>query len=150
MLVNALVAFVHFAAVLGIFGTLLGEWLLFGRTVTVAQALRLQQLDRFYGLSAMVLLVAGGLRAWRYEKGLDFYLHNPFFHLKLTLFVAVGLMSIYPTVVFIRWSRDLREGRAPTVTPRQHTWIRRLLAWELVLVFAILAAASLMAKGIGA
>jgi putative membrane protein len=148
MLLPALVAFFHFAAVLGMFGTLLGEWLLFSRSPSVAQASRLQQLDRLYGLSAMVLLVAGGLRAWRYEKGLDYYLHNPFFHLKLTAFIVVGLLSVYPTVVFIRWGAALREGRAPVVTPKQHLWITRLLKIELAGVVVILAAASLMAKGV--
>ena len=149
MLGSATLAFLHFAAVFGVFGTLVGEFLLFSRTPTLAQASRLQQLDRLYGLSAVVLLVAGGLRAWRFEKGLDFYLHNPFFHLTLTLFVAVGLLSIYPPVVFIRWGRALRAGQAPVVSAAQHTWISRILALELVLLFAILAAASLMAKGVG-
>jgi putative membrane protein len=150
MLVSATVAFLHFAAAFGLFGTLVGECVLLSRTLTVAQASRLQQLDRLYGLSALVLLLAGGLRAWRFEKGLDYYLHNPFFHLKLTLFVVVGLVSIYPTVVFIRWGRDLRAGRAPVLAEAQHRWLARILKLELVLVFAILVAASLMARGVGA
>jgi len=149
MLASATIAFLHFAAVFGVFGTLLGEWLLFNRAPTVAEASRLQQLDRLYGLSALVLLVAGALRVWRFEKGLDYYLHNPFFHLKLTLFVVVGLLSVYPTVVFIRWSRDLRGGLAPVVSEAQYTWISRILKVELVLLVGILAAASLMAKGVG-
>ena len=150
MITSAAVAFLHFAAVFGVFGTLVGEWLVFSRAPTVAQARQLQWLDRLYGLSATALLVAGGIRAWRFEKGLDFYLSNPFFHLKLTLFVVVGLLSIYPTVVFIPWSNDLKAGRAPAVSDTQHAWITRLLKIELVALFAILACASLMAKGIGA
>jgi len=149
MMASAAIAFLHFAAVFGVFGALLGEWLLFGRTPTVAQARQLQQLDRLYGLSATVLLVAGGLRAYRFEKGFDYYLANPFFQLKLALFLLVGLLSIYPTIVFIRWRNDLKAERAPTVTARQHAWITRLLRIELAALFAILACASLMAKGIG-
>ena len=149
MLPAVLVAFLHFAAVLGLFGALVGECLLFGRTVSVAQATTLQRLDRLYGLSATVLLVVGGLRAWRYEKGLDFYLANPFFHLKLSLFVLVGLLSVYPTVVFLRWGRDLRAGHAPVVSEAQYRTVTRLLRIELAGVFAIVAAASLMAKGVG-
>lgn len=143
----AFVAFLHFAAVFGVVGTLAAEWALWSRTPTVVQARRLQVIDRLYGLSAAVLLVAGGLRAWRFEKGLAFYLHNPFFHAKLTLFIAVGLMSIYPTLVFIRWSRDLRAGRAPTVSEGQHVWVSRLLKVECALLLAIAACASLMARG---
>ena len=145
----AVIAFVHFAAVFGVVGTLAAEWALFSRAPTLVQARRLQAIDRLYGLSAVVLLVAGGLRAYRFEKGLDFYLHNPFFHAKLTLFIVVGLMSIYPTVVFIRWGRELRAGRAPVVTDRQYQWISRLLKAEGVLLLAIAACASLMARGAG-
>jgi len=146
---SAAVAFVHFAAVFGVFGALVGEWLVFSGAPTLAQPRQLQQLDRVYGASAAVLLVAGGLRAYRFEKGLNYYLANPFFHLKLTLFLVVGLLSIYPTVVFIRWRRDLAAGRAPTVTATQRTWITLLLKFEVVALFAIVACASLMAKGIG-
>ena len=146
---GVLFAFLHFAAVFGVFGALAGEWLVFGRTPTVAQARQLSQLDLLYGVSAALVLVAGGIRAYRYEKGLDYYLANPFFHLKLTLFVLVGLLSIYPTVVFIRWRGDLKAGRAPVVSETQYTWISRLLKIELVALLAIVACASLMAKGIG-
>ena len=146
---GALFAFVHFAAVLGVFGALVGEWLVFGRTPTLAQARQLQQLDRLYGVSAAVVLVAGGARAYRFEKGLDYYLANPFFHLKLTLFVLVGLLSVYPTIVFIGWRGDVKARRAPVVTEAQHAWITRLLEIELVALLAIVACASLMAKGVG-
>ncbi len=146
---GALFAFVHFAAVLGVFGALVGEWLVFGRTPTLAQARQLQQLDRLYGVSAAVVLVAGGVRAYRFEKGLDYYLANPFFHLKLTLFVLVGLLSVYPTIVFIGWRGDVKARRAPMVTEAQHAWITRLLEIELVALLAIVACASLMAKGVG-
>jgi len=146
---GALFAFVHFAAVLGVFGALVGEWLVFGRTPTLAQARQLQQLDRLYGVSAAVVLVAGGVRAYRFEKGLDYYLANPFFHLKLTLFVLVGLLSVYPTIVFIGWRGDVKARRAPVVTEAQHAWITRLLEIELVALLAIVACASLMAKGVG-
>lgn len=146
---GALFAFVHFAAVLGVFGALVGEWLMFGRTPTLAQARQLQRLDRLYGVSAAVVLVAGGIRAYRFEKGLDYYLANPFFHLKLTLFVLVGLLSVYPTIVFIGWRGDVKAGRAPLVTETQHAWITRLLKIELAALLAIVACASLMAKGVG-
>ena len=147
---GAVFAFLHFAAAFGVFGALVGEWLVFGRAPTVAQARQLQWLDRLYGLSATLVLVAGGLRAYRFEKGLDYYLANPFFHLKLTLFVLMGLLSIYPTMVFIRWRGDLKAGRAPTVTEAQHARIMWLLKIELAALFGMIACASLMAKGVGA
>lgn len=150
MLIASFVSFLHFAAAFGLFGALLGEWLLLSRTPSLAEARRLQQLDRLYGLCAVVLLVAGSLRAWRYEKGLDFYLASPFFHAKLTLFVLVGLLSIYPTIVFIRWGRDTRRGQAPSLPAAQHAVLARLIRLELLAFAGVVACATLMAKGAGA
>ncbi|MGE5865901.1 MAG: DUF2214 family protein [Rhizobacter sp.] len=150
MLAASFVSFLHFAAAFGVFGTLLGEWLLLSRAPDLANARRLQQLDRWYGMCAVVLLVAGLLRAWRYEKGLDFYLATPFFHAKLTFFVLLGLLSIYPTVVFIRWGRDTRRGQVPVLPPGQQRTLARLVQLELLAFAAVVACATLMARGAGA
>ncbi len=47
------------------------------------------------------------------EKGVDYYLHHFAFHILLGLFIAIGLLSIYPTVIFLRWGKDTRAGNAP-------------------------------------
>jgi putative membrane protein len=50
--------------------------------------------DNIWGVSALILLVTGGMRAFGgYEKGTDYYLHQPLFHLKMTLFVLILLWS---------------------------------------------------------
>lgn len=149
MLTASFISFLHFAAAFGVFGTLLAEWLLLRRTPDLADARRLQQLDRWYGMSAVLVLVAGLLRAWRYEKGLDFYLATPFFHAKLTFFVLLGLLSIYPTVVFIRWGRETRRGQVPVLPAGQHRTLIRLVKLELLAFAAVVACATLMAKGAG-
>src|SRR3546814_7634150 len=73
---------------------------------------RLAGLDAGYGVSAMLLLVVGLCRVFFGLKGWDFYLHNPWFHAKLGAFVLVGLMSILPTLRFLRWRKALRADPA--------------------------------------
>jgi putative membrane protein len=97
--------------------------------------------DAVYGLSAGVLLVAGLLRTFYFEKGAQYYFGNPFFVAKLSLFVAIALLSIYPTVSFASWRKKLE------VTPKQALWIPRLLRLQLLLVPIVLFCAVLMAKG---
>ena len=80
---------------------------------------------------------------------MDYYLHNPFFHLKLSLFVLVGLLSIYPTVRFMRWQPELRAGRAPQVTNAQHKLIARCLSVQMLVLAVLVLSASLMAHGVG-
>lgn len=149
MLLSALFAFLHYLAAFGIVGTLLGEWLLLGPAPTLEQARRLQALDRWYGILAGLLLVVGALRVFQFEKGAAFYLGNPFFHLKLTLFVVVGLLSIYPTVRFIAWRKDTQHGRPPQVSAAEYRKLRAVLHLEMVGLVLIAASASLMARGIG-
>jgi putative membrane protein len=149
MIVSALFAFLHFAAVFGIFATVAVELLTLSPTPSVQEARRIQWCDRWYGICAAVVLVVGLLRVWYFEKGPAFYKANPFFHTKLTLFVLVGLLSIYPTVQFIRWRPALREGRAPVLPQAIHRRIVLLLRLELLLLLGMAACASLMARGIG-
>jgi putative membrane protein len=150
MIAKSLVAYMHFLCAFGITATLFYEWFTFSRTPTAAEARRLALADRWYGIFAGALLVAGFTRAFHFEKGMDFYLHSPFFHMKITLFVVIGLLSIYPTIRFARWRPDIQAGRAPTVTESQFKLISRSLGTEMILLVALLLCASLMANGVGA
>ena len=149
MLAQSLFAYLHFAAAFGIAATLFFEWFTFSKALTVLEARRLALADRWYGICAGLLLLAGFTRAYAYEKGFAFYLANPFFHLKLTLFVLMALLSIYPTIRFIRWKPELSAGRAPAVSDVQHKIIARCLGLQMLMLAGLLLSASLMAHGVG-
>ena len=146
---SAVFSFLHFAAVFGIVGTLVAEWVILSPTPTYREATRLQQCDRWYGLSAMVLLIVGFLRVYYFERGSAFYFANPFFQAKLGLFIAVGLLSIYPTVRFVKWRAAMKSGAAPTVPDAEYRTLRTVLRLELILLAAIVACAAMMARGVG-
>jgi putative membrane protein len=146
---SALIASLHFIGAFTVVATVFAEWLMFSRSPTLAEARRIQACDIAYGIAAGVVLLAGGLRMFYFEKGSQFYLSNPVFHAKLALFLVVGLMSIYPTIQFIRWRQQTRTGQAPQMTDSQFNLIRTLLAWEMILLVGMVVSASLMAKGIG-
>lgn len=148
MATSALFAFLHFLAVFGIFGTVFVEWQTMSRKPTLAEARRIQVSDRWFGIFAMVVLVVGFLRVYYFEKGVAFYSSNPFFHAKLTLFVLIGLLSIYPTIRFIKWGPQTKQGMAPVVTAEQYTRIMFVLRVELLLLLGMALCASLMARGV--
>jgi putative membrane protein len=87
---------------------------------------------------------------FQFEKGSSYYFHNTFFLLKLALFVAVGLISIYPTIRFIAWGKLTRQGQAPQLVEAEFKRLRQALGAELLLLLGIVLCASLMAKGLGA
>jgi putative membrane protein len=149
MVASAVFAFFHFLAVFGIFATVFAEWQTMSRTPTHAEARRIQLCDRWYGIFAVIVLVVGFLRVYFFEKGEAFYFSNPFFQAKLTLFAIAGILSIYPTIRFIRWRAQTRQGLPPTVSTEEYKRIIVVLRAELVLLMGTALCASLMARGVG-
>lgn len=70
--------------------------------------------DNLWGLSALTLLITGAMRAFGgYEKASDYYLHQPLFHLKMTLFLLILLMELAPMITLIKWRIASSRGVAP-------------------------------------
>ena len=102
--------------------------------------------DGIWGVAALVLLVTGTMRAFGgYEKGTDYYLAQPLFHLKMTLFLLVLLLEIAPMVALIKWRRALARG-ASIDSGRATLYARISHAEALVLVLMVVAATG-MARG---
>ena len=146
---SALLAFLHFVAAFGIAAVVFLEWQTMSPAPTLAEARRLQACDRWYGVFAVLVLAVGYLRVMHFEKGRDFYLGNPVFQAKLGLFLVVGLLSIYPTVRFLKWRAQTRHGAPPAVSKREHDLIMLMLRAEMAVLVGVVLCASLMARGIG-
>ena len=70
--------------------------------------------DRFVNATLIVSVGTGLYRAFSsLEKGTDYYLKHPYFHLKLTLVVLFLLFELYPKVVFFKWKSTLNKGTLP-------------------------------------
>lgn len=148
MIVNSLLAFLHFAAAFMVMGTLLFERITFSRTPTLREAKLIQKVDQFYGMSAVLVIVFGLLRVYFFEKGSSFYFSSPFFWVKMGLFAMVGLLSIYPTIKMIKWKAWIEKGEVPQMSEQEFLKIKRLMNWELIFLTLAIFSASLMAKGI--
>ncbi len=146
MLADFLLASFHHLLVFGLVAMLVAESALLRGTVDRTTLQRLAGIDRGYGLCAMLLIVAGVARVWFGIKGHDFYLHNPWFHAKLGAFVLVGLLSILPTVRFLRWRKALAVNPAYLPDAAEVAKLRGIVRFELVLVAAIFVLAAGMAR----
>jgi putative membrane protein len=137
--------YIHFISIFAIVGSIVSEHLLLKKEMTRHELGRLARIDAVYGIAALSLLAAG-LTLWLASLGKPavFYTKNWIFHTKLTCFILVGLLSIYPTVFFIK----NRKGNPDELvkTPPLIFW---MLRFELSLLFIIPLLAGLMAKGIG-
>ncbi|MEX2147654.1 MAG: DUF2214 family protein [Candidatus Rokuibacteriota bacterium] len=144
-----LVTYLHYLSMLFIGAFLTVELILCRPGVSAAHVRLLPRLDIGYFSAALVALATGLLRVFVYAKGWPFYASHPIFWVKMALYLAVALVSIAPTIAFIRWSRRLGAGAAPLPAPGDIARIRRLVHLELGLLALIPLMAVLMARGIG-
>lgn len=143
MSAELLLRYIHFVSIFVIAGTLTAEYFFLRSEMTRAEIRRLVGIDAVYGVAALSLLAAG-LTLWLSDIGKPaaFYSGNWIFHTKISLFLVIGICSIYPTVFFIR----NRKGKADDIVtvPKSIFW---LLRCELLLLVVIPFLASLMARG---
>ena len=142
-------AFLHHLAAFALVAALGVEFVLIRGELTLGSARKLRLVDMVFGMSSGVVLVIGLLRVFYFEKGASYYFHSAPFIAKLSLFAIVGLLSIYPTVEFVSWSKSLKQGRMPALTERKIASIRSVVHWELAAVVVIILCAALMARGVG-
>ena len=146
---SSFLAFLHHVAAFALVAALAIEFVLIKGELGAGTARKLLAADAVFGLSSGVVLIVGLLRVFYFEKGASYYFHSAPFLVKVSLFVIVGLMSIYPTVEFLSWRKVLRDGQVPVVAERKMRAIRSILHWELVLIVLLVLNAALMARGIG-
>ncbi|MBL8507138.1 DUF2214 family protein [Chitinimonas sp. JJ19] len=146
MMSNALLASLHYLGAMVLMACLLAEHLLLKPELDAALARKLARIDAIYGLTAITQIATGIARMYS-EKGTALYLQNPVFHLKITIFVLLGLLSIYPTLRFIAWSRAAKS--AGLLIPAEYKRVIMLIRVQLLLLLALPILASLMARGVG-
>lgn len=145
MTLEIIFRYLHFASIFVIVSTLVVEHLLLKKEIPRSEVARLAKVDAIYGLAALTLLGAG-LTLWfsGIGKPTEFYSQNWIFHTKITLFALVGILSIYPTVFFLK----NRKGN-----PEETVFVPKIIFWmlriELLLLFLMPLLAGLMAKGVG-
>jgi putative membrane protein len=142
-------AFLHHLFAFALTASLVYEFVAFRKDMTVEEARRIQRMDLAYGVSAGLLVVVGLLRVFIFEKGVSFYTHSPFFWVKMSAFILVALLSIDPTIRYLRWNKALNQNIAPLVGDDEYKRTRLLLGLELVGIAVILLAAPLMARAVG-
>lgn len=146
---SALFAFLHHLAAFALVSALVVELVLIKGELSLATARRIRLYDAVYGASAGIVLVIGLLRVGHFEKGAAYYLHSLPFIAKLSLFVLIGLLSIYPTREFIGWGKHLKQGHLPPLDARKLRRIRTIIHLEMAGLALMILCAAMMARGIG-
>lgn len=146
---SAFIAFVHHLAFLALMLMLSSEMLMLKQAFTLETAKKIIRYDAIYGMAAGLVLIIGALRVMYFEKGASYYMHSTPFIAKMILFVLVALISIYPTLTFLKWSKSVKQGVVPEVSDAQKRTLRLIIHVELTLMGLMILCAAMMAKGIG-
>lgn len=141
---TVLIHYGHYLGLAGLFAGLATELFLFRPQVDGATARRLAQADAIYGLAAILVLVTGLLRLFAGDKPASYFGVNFIFHIKMTVFVVVVLMSVWPSIRFFggRRAADGAEHRYPAA-------VGVMLRLELALLLIIPLLAVMMGRGFG-
>lgn len=110
---------------------------------------RLMLADNFWGVAAALWIATGLARAFGgLEKGSEWYLHNPLFHLKMGLFILIFILEIKPMMALIKARIGRKKGTWPGFDVEKLRSYRKINHTEAMLVFFIIFIASAMARGL--
>lgn len=134
----------HHLLIFALFGVLVAELVLVRPGLDRSAIMRTTSIDLWYGVLAALIVIVGFARAIFAAKGWNYYEHNLFFWLKIGTFVLIALLSVPPTIRYLRW-----RSAASLPSEGEVNGMRRIL-WAEVALFALLPIfAAAMARGFG-
>ncbi len=138
-------AIVHHLIIFALFGILAAELVLIVRgDISLDVVAKLSRVDIWYGALAGVIVIVGFSRAIFAAKGWAYYSHNAFFWAKIATFALVALLSVPPTLQYLKWRR---MGKAPSSADLGR--VKRFLYAEVFLFALLPIFAAAMARGFG-
>jgi len=149
MILDAALAYLHFTAIFLLFAFLTTQVILLRAPLDERSIRLLGRVDMFYGLSSVLVLLTGLLRLGLGAKGADFYMSSWPIYVKVGLFIIVGVISIKPTLEFIKWRRALDHSPTWKLPPEAQAAMRRIVMIEVHLAALIPVFAVMMARGLG-
>jgi putative membrane protein len=147
VLLDALLAWVHYVLIFGLVGCLFAEAFFYRDVLPAPTFARLRGVDRWYGILAGLVVLSGIARVVYSPKTAAYFLHNPIFWTKMSLFVAVALLSIPPTIHYLRIGTAAQPDGTIQVERGAYVRTRTLLNLQVGLLLFIPLCAALMARG---
>ena len=142
-------AWLHLLAVGLAAGLLLSEYWLCRRIPDRLQVKLLGTVDLGYFLALTGSLATGLARVLFFGQDTAYYLANRLFWLKIALFLAIGLLALFPTLQFIRWNHEARTAPAFAPLTRELERVRASLILQLGLMLLLPLISILVARGYG-
>lgn len=131
-MLDLILAIVHHLAVFSYVAIFAAEFALLRPGLAGRRVLQLGRLDAAYGGLAGLVIVIGIVRAIFGSAGWEFYVGNWAFWTKMVAFLAMGLLSIQPTMSILRWRKAAGLDAAFAVSESEIRASRRFVHAEAV------------------
>lgn len=147
---DAILAYLHFIAIFMLFSFMVTEAMMMRGDLDLdLGAVRLLgRVDLWYLAAAIAVLATGILRLMFGAKGPDFYLSAWPIYAKIGLFALVGVISVGPTMRFVRWRRMLERDASWRVPDAERRSARRAIIVEMHIAALIPLVAVIMSRGL--
>lgn len=143
MTIELLLRYFHFIGIFLIASSLFTEHMMISPVVDRSTIKKLARIDGLYGF-ASILVLGTGLTMWLWVgKPAAFYSHNPALHIKLTLFLIMGILSIAPTIFFLKQRKGAPSDKV--TIPKKYILMIRI---ELLILFLIPIFGIMIARGL--
>ena len=129
---SAFVAYIHYLGIILCFGSLLFERIILKTNLSRRETIAMIIADSIYGIAGLAILITGILRVKYFGQGGVFYTSNPIFWIKVTLYILVGLLSLYPTITYILWAIPLSKNKLPNISEQLVKRFRLIITSELI------------------
>lgn len=146
---EVLLAYTHILGILIIFIALFVENMAIANNMTVKEMKRLTKADAWYGMGSIVMLITGFMRIYLVGKPSDYYWEHHLFLTKLGIFTVVGLISIYPSIQFVKLNRKLKIEGATTFEWADASKFKTIARLQLGLLLTLPFLANMIARGVG-
>jgi len=121
---------------------------LIAKTKTTNESVRMLSIaNSIFLISLVVVLISGLFRWFVFGKGNDFYMTNPFFHTKLTLYIILAIIAFFPSRKINKWKKQLNNDSSFLVAEKENKSLFLLFRIEFVLIIIIPLLAVLVARG---
>jgi len=133
--------YIHFIGIMSISSILVMQHLVYATEVTQKELKKIVFMDIIFWISVVLTIIAGLVLLLGVGKDVSFYMSNKDFHIKLTMFLVVILLAIYPTLFY----KKNKNSDASTI--KMPKVIIMLIRTQLLLVFIIPFFGVLIAQG---
>nr|AUG32028.1 hypothetical protein PLO_011 [Paulinella longichromatophora] len=146
---NTCIAYIHYISMMICFSSLIVGRTLIKANLNKYEVFLIIIADIIYGLSSLLILISGILRVLYFGRDSTFYTENPLFWWKVGVYLAIGGLSLYPTVTYILWIIPLRRGELPIISKQVIDRLCLILNIELLAFILVPLLATLLTQGIG-